>query len=73
MSEDYFTEAMAEFAEEDTRTTIMTRIAKGYNEAEIEAMAAYYAAQKPASAKQSTNSALSRKGAKGVENLTTIS
>ena len=64
MSQDYFVEAMQEFADEDTQTTIMTRIAKGYNEAEIEAMAAYFAAQTPASASQQTDRMLSKKGAK---------
>ena len=63
MSVDYFTEAMHEFAEGDTVTTIMTRIAKGYNEAEIQAMAKYFAKQKPASAKQETQTSLAMRGA----------
>lgn len=62
MSHDYFIEAMQEFADEDTQTTIMTRIAKGYNEAEIEAMAAYYASQTPASARQQVDRKLAMKG-----------
>jgi sulfide dehydrogenase cytochrome subunit len=63
MSVYYFTEAMGEFAAEDTKTTIMTRIAKGYSEEEIQAMAAYFAKQKPASAKQETKTSLAMKGA----------
>ena len=63
MSHDYFVEAMQEFADEDTRTTIMTRIAKGYNAAELDAMATYYAAQKPASARQKVDSKMAMKGA----------
>ena len=63
MSAYYFAEAMAEFAEEDTVTTIMTRIAKGYSEEEIRAMAEYFAKQKPESAKQETQTVLAMKGA----------
>lgn len=43
MSEDYLIEAMEEFRDGDTKSTIMGRVAKGYTDGEIEAMSAYYA------------------------------
>ncbi len=43
MSEDYLVEAMEEFRDGDTRSTIMGRIAKGYTDEEIGLMAGHYA------------------------------
>lgn len=45
-------------------STIMSRIAPGYTLAEIEAMADYFAAQKPLSARQQTDAAMAATGQK---------
>ncbi len=52
MSEDYLIEAMEEFRDGDTKSTIMGRVAKGYNDAEVADMAAYFAAIEPMGAAQ---------------------
>lgn len=63
MSEIYLTDTM--LAYKDGRTsTIMERIAKGYTEAEIEAMSKFFAGQKFVSASQKNDSALAASGAK---------
>lgn len=46
MSRDYFIETMMAYKEAKRPSTIMTRIAKGYTESEIELMADYFSAQK---------------------------
>nr|VFK37727.1 MAG: sulfide dehydrogenase (flavocytochrome c), cytochrome c subunit [Candidatus Kentron sp. TC]VFK40876.1 MAG: cytochrome subunit of sulfide dehydrogenase [Candidatus Kentron sp. TC]VFK53719.1 MAG: cytochrome subunit of sulfide dehydrogenase [Candidatus Kentron sp. TC] len=46
MSEEYFLEAMEELREGERSSTIMERIAKGYSEEEIEAMATWFS-EKP--------------------------
>jgi len=43
MSKNYMVEVMEEFRDDETKSTIMGRIAKGYTDDEIKAMAAYYA------------------------------
>ncbi len=55
MSEDYLTEAMEEFRDGDTKSTIMGRVAKGYTDDEIEAMSVYYSEQTYVGAGQSTD------------------
>ncbi|WP_040727840.1 cytochrome c [Thiomicrorhabdus sp. Kp2] len=64
ISKDYFTESMNAYAAGDRPSTIMMRIAKGYSEEDIEAMADYFAKQKFASAPQQADAKLSTKGAK---------
>ena len=44
MSRNYLVEALEEFRDDETKSTIMGRIAKGYTDDEIKSMAAYYAA-----------------------------
>ena len=46
MSEIYFTETMLEYRDGDRPATIMKRIAKGYTDEDIEAMAKYFAGLK---------------------------
>ncbi len=64
MSEDYLIEAMEEFRDGDTKSTIMGRIAKGYTDGEIEAMSAYYAEVSYVGAAQSSDAATVAKGEK---------
>lgn len=64
ISNDYFIEVMAGFASGDIASTIMGRIAAGYSEEEIEAMAGYFSGQKFVSATQSFDDAKAQKGAK---------
>lgn len=64
MSEDYFSEAMEEFREDDTKSTIMGRVAKGYSDDEIAAMAAHYANTSPQGAAQKANPGDVAKGKK---------
>ncbi len=62
MSPDYLVEAMEEFRDGDTKATIMGRVAKGYSDDEIAAMAAFYADMKPMGAAQSASAADIAKG-----------
>lgn len=64
MSKDYFIESMNAYANGDRPSTIMMRIAKGYSEADIAAMAEYFSKQKHASAVQAVNESLVPKGEK---------
>ncbi|MES9845439.1 MAG: c-type cytochrome [Candidatus Sedimenticola sp. PURPLELP] len=64
LSKDYFVETMAGFASGEIKSTIMGRIAKGYNEAEIAQMADFYGAQPFVKAKQKFDAKLAKKGAK---------
>ncbi|MBF6058213.1 MULTISPECIES: c-type cytochrome [Thiomicrorhabdus] len=64
ISKDYFIESMHAYASGDRPSTIMMRIAKGYSDADIEAMANYFSKQKHHSAKQETNDKMASKGAK---------
>ena len=64
ISKDYFIETMEGFASGEIPSTIMGRIAKGYNKEELEAMAEHFAKEKFVPAKQSGDSKLAKKGAK---------
>lgn len=64
ISNDYFVEIMQGFASGDIPSTIMGRIAKGYTEDEIKAMAKHYSGLKFAAAEQKHDAALAKKGAK---------
>lgn len=64
MSRDYFIESMNAYAAGDRPSTIMMRIAKGYSEADIEAMADYFSKQKFSSAPQQADAKLSTVGKK---------
>jgi len=63
-SAEYMIEAMKAYKSGDRPSTIMGRIAKGYNDAEIEAMAKYFAGQKYALASQKSSASMAKKGAK---------
>ena len=64
MSNDYFIETMQGFASGEIKSTIMGRIAEGYSEEEIAAMAGYFSKQKFVAAKQSFDADKAKKGAK---------
>ena len=64
ISNDYFIELMQGFASGEVPSTIMGRIAKGYTEDEIKAMAKYYSSMKFTPAKQKHDAKLAKKGAK---------
>ncbi len=64
MSRDYFIESMHAYAAGDRPSTIMMRIAKGYSDADIEAMADYFSKQKFNSAPQQADAKLSTVGKK---------
>lgn len=64
ISKDYFIESMHAYASGDRPSTIMMRIAKGYSEEDIAAMADYFSKQKFISATQQADAKLSTKGAK---------
>ena len=63
MSESYFIDSMTAFKEGERPATIMDRIARGYSEAQIEAMAGYFAGLPVYKAKQSTDAAKVAAGA----------
>lgn len=62
MSEDYLVEAMEEFRDGDTQSTIMARVAKGYSDEEIALMSAHFANTRSQGAGQSANAAEIAKG-----------
>lgn len=64
MSETYINDMMTAYRSGDTKSTIMTRIAKGYSEDETAAMASHFAAQKVHMAEQSFDEAQVAKGQK---------
>lgn len=64
LSPTYFEETMVGFASGEIPSTIMTRIAKGYTEDEIKAMAKFYGGQSFVKATQSFDDKLAAKGAK---------
>ena len=65
LSVDYFIETMQGFQDGSIPSTIMTRIAKGYTEAEIKAMAAHFGKMKFVKAKgQKFDVALAKEGKK---------
>jgi sulfide dehydrogenase cytochrome subunit len=61
---DYFVDAMNEFKEDLRNTTIMARIAKGYSEAEIEAMSKFFAEKEYVMANQEADAEAAKRGAK---------
>lgn len=63
ISEAYFVDAMAAF-KEDRASTMMGRIAKGYTDAQIEAMGKHFAAMPVYMAKQDVDAGMAAKGAK---------
>ena len=64
MSEAYVVEMMEGYASGEIPSTIMGRLAQGYNEEEIEQMGKYFAAQEYASAAQKSDPAKVAKGEK---------
>ncbi|MES9832076.1 MAG: cytochrome c4 [Candidatus Thiodiazotropha sp. DIVDIV] len=64
MSAVYFEEVMQGFKDAEIKSTIMTRIAKGYSEDEIKAMGEYFSKQPFVAAKQSFDADKAKKGAK---------
>ncbi|MES9861313.1 MAG: cytochrome c4 [Candidatus Thiodiazotropha sp. LLP2] len=64
MSAVYFEEVMQGFKDAEIKSTIMTRIAKGYSEDEIKAMGEYFSKQPFVVAKQSFDADKAKKGAK---------
>ena len=62
INNEYFVEAMGKFKSGKRHSTIMDRIAKGYTDDEIKAMAGYFAKQKYVGRAQKTNPALVAKG-----------
>ena len=64
MSPDYIVETMQGFRSGDIRSTIMTRIAKGYSDDDIDAMAKYFSGKKFVKATQKSDSAAAKRGKK---------
>lgn len=64
MSAEYLSETMKGFRSGDIRSTIMTRIAKGYSDADIDAMAKFFAGKKYVKANQKSDSGAAARGAK---------
>ena len=64
MSNDYFIDSMKDYREGTRASTIMTRIAKGYTDEEITAMAGYFSKQEFVAAKQMSDADAAAKGAK---------
>lgn len=64
LSNDYLVETMTGYASGDIPSTIMGRIAKGYSEEEIEAIAKYFSGKEFASATQDFDADLAKKGQK---------
>jgi cytochrome subunit of sulfide dehydrogenase len=62
-SPEYFVKAMTDYKEGNRYATIMDRIAWGYSDAEIEAMAAFFAAQPYRPAQQDFDADLAARGA----------
>jgi sulfide dehydrogenase cytochrome subunit len=64
MSAVYFEEIMQDFKNGEVKSTIMGRIAAGYSEEEIKAMADFYSKQPFVAASQPSDAALAKEGAK---------
>lgn len=62
MSSEYFIESMKAYREGTRPATIMNRIAKGYSDEEIKAMAGYFAKQKFVRIQQDSDDKLAKKG-----------
>lgn len=63
ISNEYFIEAMKAYRENTRPSTIMTRIAKGYTDEEIQAMAGYFSGQKFVAMPQEADAKLAKRGA----------
>ena len=61
---DYMVEAMKKFQAGERRSTIMTRIAKGYDDADIEAMSKFFAEKKHVMASQKFDAEAAKRGKK---------
>ncbi len=61
---DYLVDAMNEFKAGERRSTIMTRIAKGYSDTDIEAMSKFFADKKYILASQTADTAAAERGGK---------
>lgn len=59
---EYFVQAMKDFRSGARPSTVMGTLARGYSDAQIEAMAGYYAAQKVAHQGMAVDAALAEKG-----------
>jgi sulfide dehydrogenase cytochrome subunit len=64
MDKEVFTDAMKSYRDGSRVSTIMGRIAKGYNDEELAAMAEFFSKQKFVAADQQADEALAKKGAK---------
>ena len=64
LSETYFTDSMTAYRSGERPSTIMTRIAKGYTDDDIAAMAKFFAGKKYMAASQPSDSAAAGRGAK---------
>ncbi len=64
MSETYFTETMLAFKNDETPSTVMGRIARGYPDDQIELMAGFFASLPIAVTRQKTDSAMVAAGEK---------
>ena len=64
MTEEYLVLSMMDYKKATRGSTIMSRIAKGYSDDEIKAMAKYFSGKKYASYSQKTNKDQVKKGAK---------
>lgn len=62
MATEYFIDSMTAYREGTRASTIMTRIAKGYSDAEIEAMAKFFAGKKFHPLKQEADASAARLG-----------
>ncbi|MDV7340898.1 cytochrome c [Terasakiella sp. A23] len=68
ITQDYFISSMNDYISGKRPSTVMGRIAKGYSEAEIKAMADYFAAKKITRYKQDFDPKLAEKGRKLFQN-----
>jgi len=64
LSPDYFTSVMQGYRSGDNGSTIMGRIAKGYTDADLDALASFFSKKKFAAAPQKFDAGLAKKGAK---------
>lgn len=62
--QEYLVSAMMRYKSGELHSTVMGRLAKGYSNSEIVAMASYFARQKPVSSRSSTDPALVSRGLK---------
>lgn len=62
ISEDYFIDAMQAYQNDEGNPTVMNRIAKGYTEEEIQAMADFFSSQKFVAHKQEFNVNTAKRG-----------